>query len=122
MHGEAVAIGMMVAARVARLLGACRDDLVELHREVIRRYALPTASPAHVATADVLDALRCNKRYLAEGTRMALLAGVGAVWRVDGEYMVPVSEHVLCRAFEATKMEKNTWHSESPSSPARALA
>jgi len=102
-HGESVAIGMVVAARVARLLGACRDDLVDLHVELCRRFALPTEVPAAIATEDVLESLRYNKKYLTEGTRMALLADVGRLWSVEGDYAIPVSDAVLAEAVELSK-------------------
>ncbi len=95
-HGEAVSIGMVVAARVARLLGA--SDLVELHRRLLSRFGLPTEVPEDVRAADVVAALRYNKRYLVEGTRMALLADVGRLWSVSGEYAIPVSDGVVACA------------------------
>jgi 3-dehydroquinate synthase len=110
-HGESVAIGMMVAARVARLLGACGDDLVELHERVIGRFGLPTRAPESIRTADVLDSLRFNKRYLTEGTRMALLTDVGKVWNVAGEHIIPVADGVLSAAFEATRGGADPWPS-----------
>jgi 3-dehydroquinate synthase len=110
-HGESVAIGMMVAARVARLLGACRDDLVELHERVIGRFNLPTRAPESIRTDDVLDSLRFNKRHLTEGTRMALLTDVGKVWSVGGEHIIPVGDSVLAQAFEATRSEVDPWRS-----------
>ena len=121
-HGESVAIGMMVAARVARLLGACDNGLVALHERLIRHFGLPTEAPASIHTRDVLDSLRYNKRYLTEGTRMALLAGIGRIWSVTGEHMIPVSERVLTEAFEATRAEKDSWVNALQSSPARVPA
>jgi 3-dehydroquinate synthase len=110
-HGESVAIGMMVAARVARLLGACGDDLVELHERVIARYGLPTRAPESIRTADVLDSLRFNKRHLTEGTRMALLTDVGKIWNVAGEHIIPVADCVLSEAFAATRGGADPWPS-----------
>ena len=101
-HGQAVAIGMMVAARVARLMGACGDDVVALHERVIARYHLPTRIPRGLQEADVLEAMRTNKRFLVEGTRMALVSGPGRLWSVDGEYAIPVSDAVLARAIRET--------------------
>jgi 3-dehydroquinate synthase len=102
-HGEAVAIGMVVAARVARLLGACGDDLVELHVRLCRHFGLPVAIPRGISTAGVLESLRYNKKYLTEGTRMALLAGVGRLWSVEDDYAIPVSDSVLAEAVELSK-------------------
>jgi 3-dehydroquinate synthase len=108
-HGESVAIGMMVAARVARLLGACGDDLVELHERVIGHFGLPTRAPESIRTMDVLDSLRFNKRHLTEGTRMALLTDVGKIWNVAGEHIIPVAEGVLSAAFESTRGGADPW-------------
>ncbi len=101
-HGESVAIGMVIAARVARILRACSGDLVDLHEEIISRYRLPTRIPRGIAARDVLDACKYNKRYLTEGTRMALLEGVGRPWVVSGQYVVPVANEVLLEAIGLT--------------------
>lgn len=101
-HGESVAIGMMVAARVSRILGGCTDDLVALHERVIKRFGLPTTAPRSILGQDVVNALRYNKRYLTEGTRMALLSGVGELWNVNDDYAIPVPDHVLLEAFNQT--------------------
>jgi 3-dehydroquinate synthase len=102
MHGESVAIGMMVAARVSRILGACDEALVETHDRVLERYDLPRRVPASMRAADVIAAMRYDKKTLAEGVRMPLLAGVGALWRVDGDYAIPVPEPVLAEALAAS--------------------
>lgn len=101
-HGQAVAVGMMVAARVARLLGACGDDVVALHERVLAKYHLPTRIPKGLQEADVLEAMRTNKRFLVEGTRMALVSAPGRLWSVDGDYAIPVSDAVLARAIHET--------------------
>ena len=102
-HGESVAVGMVVAARVARLLGACSDELVELHIQLAKKFGLPTMVPAGIRVGDVLDSLRYNKRYLTEGTRMALLADVGSLWNVDDDFAIPVSDQVLAEAVELSR-------------------
>ncbi len=102
-HGEAVAIGMMVAARVSRILGGCTDDLVVAHDRVMAKYGLPRHIPANISTPDILEAMRYGKRYLTEGFRMCLLADVGKLWSVDGDTVIPVSEPVLIQALDACR-------------------
>ena len=97
-HGQSVGIGMMVAARVSRLLGACDDDMIELHREVIEKYELPTRIPKSIDIDDIIATTRYNKRYLTEGTRMALVDEPGHLWSVDDDYAIPVSDEVLREA------------------------
>ena len=103
LHGESVAIGMMVAARISRILGACSDELILTHEDMIAKYGLPTRVPADIRTDDILEALKFNKKYLVEGTRMALVSDVGQLWSVDGDYAIPVPDKVLVEAIEATR-------------------
>jgi 3-dehydroquinate synthase len=103
-HGEAVAIGMMVAVRISRILGACSDELVLTHEDMIARYGLPTKVPNDISTDDILEALKFNKKYLVEGTRMALVSDVGRLWSVDGDFAIPVPDKVLTEAIEATRI------------------
>lgn len=44
-HGEAVAVGLVYAALVARRLGRIEDDRVAFHRQVVERFGLPTGLP-----------------------------------------------------------------------------
>jgi 3-dehydroquinate synthase len=102
-HGQAVAIGMAASARVSRLLGGSDDALVALHDRVLARFELPHRIPPSIRTRDIVAAMRYDKRYLAEGVRMALLSDVGKLWSVGGDYAIPVSEAVLAQALEATR-------------------
>ncbi len=105
-HGEAVAIGMMVSARVARLMGA--SDLVSTTARMLRRYGLPTVIPSDVRMPDIVAAMRYNKRGVTQGTRMALLSGPGELWSVDGEFAIPVSDVVLRRALVESQRREST--------------
>jgi hypothetical protein len=98
-------------------MGAAPRDLVDAHGALLAKFGLPTRMPAGIAAADVVEAVRYGKRYLTEGTRMALLSGVGRLWRVDGETAIPVSDKLLAEAVELAK-EERTWKSELPLSRA----
>ncbi len=101
-HGESVAIGMMVAARAAKILGGWDDELVELHEHVIEKYDLPTTIPGDIHVDDIIAMTKYNKRYLTEGTRMALVDEPGNIWSIDGDYAIPVSEDVIREAIRAS--------------------
>lgn len=72
--GEAVAVGMMAAAYLARRQGRIGDDLVGLHRELLSSLGLP------VAGRFSLDAMRQawlrDKKYRGS-TRFVVLNGLG---------------------------------------------
>jgi 3-dehydroquinate synthase len=99
-HGQSVALGMMTSARVACLLGLGDENLVEVHRALITRYGLPTRIPTEVATSDVIDAMRWDKRRLQSSIRMALVASPGRIWRNDCNPAIPVAASTLARALE----------------------
>ena len=50
-HGEAVAVGLVVAGEIARLRGLCVPATVDRIRDVLKRLGLSTVFPAHLADA-----------------------------------------------------------------------
>ncbi len=99
LHGEAVAVGMRVAARIARAMGLADAAVEPLHQRVLDHYGLPTHVP-HCLDADaVLAGLRHDKRArLVDGSRLALVAHPGALAMVDGEAAIPVPDAVIAEA------------------------
>ncbi|MDE3222510.1 MAG: 3-dehydroquinate synthase [Acidobacteriota bacterium] len=61
-HGEAVAIGLAFAARLARALGRLDDAGVEVHDEMLASVQLPSRVPAQYDTADLLEAMSHDKK------------------------------------------------------------
>jgi 5-deoxy-5-amino-3-dehydroquinate synthase len=61
-HGEAVAIGLMFAAGLARRLGRIDDDRVRAHRRVITSYDLPYALPEGLDADDLVRVMRRDKK------------------------------------------------------------
>lgn len=76
-HGEAVAIGMVAAARLSsRYAGFSTDDALRLQR-LIERAGLPTAMPAGWNNADFLRALGLDKKRAAGAVEFVLLDRLG---------------------------------------------
>jgi 5-deoxy-5-amino-3-dehydroquinate synthase len=63
-HGEAVGIGLVYAAELARGLGRIGEERVKEHRAVVEGYGLPTAIPAEVDVDDdrLLDLMARDKK------------------------------------------------------------
>lgn len=73
-HGEAVAIGMMAAASLARELGRLDDDAVDLHRRSLRSVGLPVSAPLRIEELE--EAWLRDKKY-RDGVRFVLLKRIG---------------------------------------------
>ncbi len=77
LHGEAVAIGMVVAARLsARLDLASGDDASRL-AVLLERLGLPTTLPAGVDTDTLLALMRLDKKNVSGRLRLILWRGIG---------------------------------------------
>ena len=77
LHGEAVAIGMVEAARLSsRYAGLSADEASRLQR-LIERAGLPTAMPAGWNNADFLRALGLDKKRTAGAVEFVLLDRLG---------------------------------------------
>lgn len=63
-HGEAVAIGTVFAGRLAGRLGRIGPDRVEEHRAVVAGYGLPTALPAGLDDARLVELMRLDKKAM----------------------------------------------------------
>jgi 3-dehydroquinate synthetase len=61
-HGEAVAIGLGYAARLAHALGRVDADVVTYHDEVLARFELSTKVPRELASTDIVRAMGHDKK------------------------------------------------------------
>jgi 3-dehydroquinate synthase len=79
LHGEAVAIGMVAAARVSRSLGVCDAATVDRIRQVLERLELPVAVPPELPRAALAAAIGADKKSSAGKVRFVAVEQVGRV-------------------------------------------
>lgn len=82
-HGEAVAIGMMCAARLASRLGRVDAALVDRQERLLKSLGLPIRTPDLLAD-DILRAMRRDKKAEGGLPRFILPARLGLVEIVSG--------------------------------------
>lgn len=84
-HGEAVAVGVIFAAELARQLDRIDDDAVTKHRTLVELLELPAVVPADVRrgcrAVDVIEQMRRDKK--AAGGLTFVLAGPDGLDRVE---------------------------------------
>ncbi len=76
LHGEAVGIGMMGAARIAHGLGLIDEELVARHGDLLRGFGLPIGSSS-IDVERVMGAMLLDKKVEQGQLRFVLLEGVG---------------------------------------------
>ena len=94
-HGEAVAIGCVYVAELARLAGRLSDEVAERHRSVLAHVGLPTSySGADFATLHA--AMRVDKKARGSQLRFVVLEGLASPTVMAGP-----PEDLLRAAFDA---------------------
>jgi 3-dehydroquinate synthase len=76
-HGEAVAVGMVLAARLSERLGLSTAAETAALAALLRRLGLSTALPAGLDPAALLARMRLDKKAAASGLRFVLWEGPG---------------------------------------------
>ncbi len=96
LHGEAVAIGMVLAARLSNDLGMA--DAVDRERlqNLLRVCGLPTAVPPGHSVKRLIQRMRLDKKNLGGTLRMILWRGIGQAEVVSG-----VAEDAIARALQS---------------------
>jgi 5-deoxy-5-amino-3-dehydroquinate synthase len=81
-HGEAVAIGLVFAAELARRLGRVDSARVDLHREVVTGFGLSYRLPPGASAGELIELMSRDKK--AHGDLTFVLDGTDGVERVSG--------------------------------------
>jgi 3-dehydroquinate synthase len=77
LHGEAVAIGMVAAARVSRALGRCSAAVVDRLAALLKRTGLPTDIPPGLSPSALALAMQTDKKSAGGRIRFVCLEDIG---------------------------------------------
>lgn len=90
-HGEAVAVGMVLAAKLSARLGLSREEDTARLRDLLQAYGLPVEVPDGLPPDALLARMRLDKKNQAGRLRLILWRGIG-----QAEILPDVDEsHVL---------------------------
>ena len=76
-HGEAVAVGMVLAAQLSAQLGMAPAEDTDTLRTLLQDFGLPTAIPAGLDADTLLAHMRLDKKNIAGRLRLVLWRGIG---------------------------------------------
>jgi 3-dehydroquinate synthase len=94
-HGEAVAAGMALEARLAEALGIAEPGTAATLARVLDAAGLPSGRPAALDPAAVLAATRGDKKSRGGVVEYALPVRIGAMAPADGRWAVPVPDALV---------------------------
>jgi 3-dehydroquinate synthase len=95
LHGEAVAVGMVLESRVAERLGIAEKGTSERVRAAIERTGLPVSPPTDQKPDEILSATRGDKKARSGIVEYALPTRIGAMAAGDKGWGVAVSDDVV---------------------------
>jgi len=77
LHGEAVAIGMMVATRLSEQRGLCTPGFSERLGILLQSFGLPVDMPDNAPPGDILELMKLDKKVIAGSYRLILPEAAG---------------------------------------------
>ena len=96
-HGEAVAIGLVYAATLARRLGRIDDERVREHEKLVASYDLPSRLPPGAASDQLMDLMGRDKKATTNGFTFILDSPRGL------EVVPGVGDHDVREALEEVR-------------------
>jgi 3-dehydroquinate synthase len=103
LHGECVAIGMVVEARIAAAMKLAPATLVDRVQAAVETFGLPSRIPGQMAPGDILAATRSDKKSRGGQVEYALLADIGRVANAQAGYGTSVPDSVAIEALKASR-------------------
>ncbi|MDA8082533.1 MAG: 3-dehydroquinate synthase [Nitrospiraceae bacterium] len=98
LHGEAVAIGMVAAARLSEVLGLMDGRQTERIESLVRDYGLPTAIPGDLGFDELLSCMQLDKKTVSGTLTFVLPEKISAVRIEKG-----VSPEAIRKAIELSR-------------------
>ena len=95
LHGEAVAIGMVLESRLAELIGVAQNGTAATITKALQSAGLQTDLPPGIEPDAVIEAMRSDKKGVSGKTRLALPLRVGAMAAAETGWTVPVGDDQL---------------------------
>ncbi|MBW2107925.1 MAG: 3-dehydroquinate synthase [Deltaproteobacteria bacterium] len=75
-HGEAIAIGMIAAARISCRLGHLKNKSCARIEDLVRNYGLPTRFPAELNTGQILAHMAADKKAVGSRIHFVLIKDI----------------------------------------------
>jgi 3-dehydroquinate synthase len=84
LHGEAVGLGMVMAAELSAQLGHCDADIRKMLENLLHAFDLPIKLDSNVSAHTLLTVMKLDKKVINDQHRLILMKGLGGSFIADG--------------------------------------
>lgn len=98
LHGESIAIGMVVEAELGETHGITEPGTAVRIRELLVSLGLPVTVPAEYVPAEIIDLTRADKKARSGNVEYSLLDRLGVASVGSGKYGVAVPDEAVAAA------------------------
>ncbi len=96
LHGEAVAIGLSVQARIARKLGYLTGEELDRVCRLLMNAGFQIDIPPRIAPASLVEKMYTDKKVRSGKIRFVFMSGIGKMKQFeDGSYSAPIDEEMI---------------------------
>ena len=84
LHGEAVALGMVMAAEMSAQLGHASPEIRKMLENLLQAFDLPIMLDSTISPGDLLNLMKSDKKVVNDQHRLILMRGLGDAFIADG--------------------------------------
>lgn len=103
LHGEAVALGMVMAAELSQQLGHCEADIRKMLENLLQAFDLPIMLDSDVTAETLLQLMKSDKKVINDQHRLILMKGLGQAFIAEG-----VKDAEIIQAINTCVVSKST--------------
>lgn len=100
LHGDAVAIGMLIESLMSALMGFLKEERVLLLLSILKKHGFPLRLSAKVTQGALENAMRTDKKSLNGAAQFVVLEEIGKVHAFGGMFTAPFSSEILAKALK----------------------
>jgi 3-dehydroquinate synthase len=100
LHGEAIAIGMVVETRLSLALGYMAKELQDEIESIFQKIGLPTKIPADISIDQIIQILRYDNKRKTARNDFALLEDFTKFHKTNGKIGTKVTDVILRKVLE----------------------
>lgn len=94
MHGEAISLGMVAAARISVRRAGLPSDQADKIVALLRSLDLPVQLPGNIPRADILNALKFDKKFQGREVRFVVTPKIGSAYLSSDVTLPDIEEAV----------------------------